>query len=72
MTGLRSARTPKETVARQRRHQQALEKPAVREAFAKIGAEPAGGSSEEFAQLVKSQVAHWSNVVTEAGIKLQP
>jgi tripartite-type tricarboxylate transporter receptor subunit TctC len=50
----------------------ALQKPAVREAFAKIGADPAGGSSEEFAQLVKSQVAHWSNVVTAAGIKLQP
>jgi tripartite-type tricarboxylate transporter receptor subunit TctC len=65
--------TPKETVARLNGAiNKALQKPAVREAFAKIGAEPAGGSSEEFAQLVKSQVAHWSNVVTEAGIKTQP
>jgi tripartite-type tricarboxylate transporter receptor subunit TctC len=40
--------------------------------LAKLGAEPAGGSSEEFGQLVKSQVGHWSNVVTEAGIKVQP
>ena len=38
--------TPKETVARLNGAiNKALEKPAVREAFAKIGAEPAGGSS---------------------------
>jgi tripartite-type tricarboxylate transporter receptor subunit TctC len=65
--------TPKETVARLNGAiNKALEKPSVREAFAKLGAEPVGGSSEEFAKLVKSQVAHWSSVVTEAGIKTQP
>jgi tripartite-type tricarboxylate transporter receptor subunit TctC len=65
--------TPKETIARLNSAiNRALEKPAVREAFARLGAEPAGGSSEEFGQLVKSQVVHWSNVVTEAGVKIQP
>jgi tripartite-type tricarboxylate transporter receptor subunit TctC len=65
--------TPKETVARLNGAiNKALQKPSVREALAKIGAEPAGGSSEEFGQLVKSQVAHWSNVVTAAGVKIQP
>jgi tripartite-type tricarboxylate transporter receptor subunit TctC len=65
--------TPKATIARLNGAiNKALEKSSVREAFAKLGAETAGGSSEEFGQLVKSQVAHWSNVVTEAGVKIQP
>jgi tripartite-type tricarboxylate transporter receptor subunit TctC len=48
----------------------ALAKPKVREAFAKLGAEPAGGSPEDFGNLVKSQVAHWKQVVAESGIKM--
>jgi tripartite-type tricarboxylate transporter receptor subunit TctC len=64
--------TPKETVARLNSAiNAALQKPAVREALARIGAEPAGGTSDEFGQLVTSQVAHWSKVVTDAGIKVQ-
>jgi tripartite-type tricarboxylate transporter receptor subunit TctC len=64
---------PKEAVARLNSAiNKALQKTSVREALAKIGAEPAGGSSEEFGQFVKSQVAHWSSVVTEARIKVQP
>jgi len=64
---------PKDTVAQLNSAiNKALQKPSVREAFAKIGAAPAGGSSEEFGQLIKSQVAHWNNVVTEAGAKAQP
>lgn len=49
----------------------ALQKPAVREAFAKLGAEPAGGSPGAFGELVKSQVQHWKKVVADAGIKAQ-
>jgi tripartite-type tricarboxylate transporter receptor subunit TctC len=65
--------TPKTTIARLNGAiNKALGKPSVREAFAKLGAQTAGGSSEEFGQLVKSQVAHWNNVVTEAGVKIQP
>jgi tripartite-type tricarboxylate transporter receptor subunit TctC len=48
----------------------ALVKPAVREAFAKIAAEPAGGSPAEFGALIKSQIAHWGKVVKDAGIKI--
>jgi tripartite-type tricarboxylate transporter receptor subunit TctC len=48
----------------------ALAKPAVREAFAKIAAEPAGGSPAEFGALIKSQIAHWGKVVKDAGIKI--
>jgi tripartite-type tricarboxylate transporter receptor subunit TctC len=49
----------------------ALAKPHVREAFAKIAAEPAGGSPAEFGALIKSQIAHWGNVVKDAGIKIR-
>jgi tripartite-type tricarboxylate transporter receptor subunit TctC len=49
----------------------ALTKPSVREALAKIAAEPAGGSPAEFGALVKSQMDHWSKIVKKAGIKLR-
>jgi tripartite-type tricarboxylate transporter receptor subunit TctC len=49
----------------------ALSKPAVREAFAKIAAEPAGGSPAELGALIKSQIAHWGKVVKDAGIKIR-
>ena len=65
--------TPPATIARLNGAiNKALEKPSVREAFARLGAETAGGSSEAFGQLVNSQVAHWRAVVTEAGVKIQP
>ena len=47
----------------------ALAKASVREALAKIAAEPAGGTPGEFGAHIKSQIAHWSKVVKDAGIK---
>ena len=47
-----------------------LTRPKLGEAFAKLGAEPAGGTPAEFGNLVKSQVAQWKRVVAEAGIKI--
>jgi tripartite-type tricarboxylate transporter receptor subunit TctC len=65
--------TPKEIVATLNQAiNKALAKPAVRAAFAKVGAEPAGGSPEDYGALLKSQVAHWGKVLKDAGIKLQP
>jgi tripartite-type tricarboxylate transporter receptor subunit TctC len=49
----------------------ALAAQSVREAFAKIAAEPAGGTPGEFGAHIKSQMAHWSKVVKDAGIKIQ-
>ena len=49
----------------------ALAKQSVREALAKIAAEPAGGSPAEFGAHVKSQIAHWGKVVKDSGIKIQ-
>jgi len=48
----------------------ALAKASVREAFAKIAAEPAGGTPGEFGAHIKSQIAHWGKVVKDAGIKM--
>ena len=48
----------------------ALRKPKVREAFANLGAEATGGTSAEFGDLIKAQVAHWGKIVRESGIKM--
>ncbi len=49
---------------------EALKKPGVRAALAKVGAEPAGGPPEVFGALLKAQIAHWAKVVKDAGITL--
>jgi tripartite-type tricarboxylate transporter receptor subunit TctC len=48
----------------------ALAAPQVREAFAKVGAEPAGGTPGAYGELVKAQLAHWGKVVKDSGIKM--
>jgi tripartite-type tricarboxylate transporter receptor subunit TctC len=48
----------------------ALAKPQVREAFARLGAEPAGGTTAAYGELVNSQLAHWAKVVKDSGIKM--
>jgi tripartite-type tricarboxylate transporter receptor subunit TctC len=63
--------TPDETVSRLNAAiNKALSKPKVREAFARVGAEPAGGTPTAYGDLVKSQVAHWAKVVKDSGIKM--
>jgi len=42
----------------------------VRDAFAKLGAEAAGGSPDQYGELVKQQLAHWNKVVTDANIRV--
>jgi tripartite-type tricarboxylate transporter receptor subunit TctC len=65
--------TPNEVVARLNAAiDKALAKPNVREALAKLGAQPAGGSAAEFGDFVKSQLAYWSQVVKDSGMKMQP
>ena len=64
--------TPRETIARLNAAiNKALAKPSVQEALAKIGAEPAGGTPEQFGRLVGDQVAYWRKVVADAGMKVQ-
>ena len=49
----------------------ALKKPSVISALAKVGADPMGGSPEDFAKLYESQITHWGDVVKRAGIKIE-
>ncbi len=48
----------------------ALGMPKVREAFARLGAEPAGGTPAAYGDLMKSQIAHWEKIVKDANIKM--
>ena len=50
----------------------ALKTDKVREALAKLGVDPGGGTPEAFSALVHSETAHWTKVVQEAGIKINP
>jgi tripartite-type tricarboxylate transporter receptor subunit TctC len=64
--------TPNEVVVHlNERVNKALAKPRLREAIEKMAAEPAGGTPAEFGQFLGTQLAHWSAVVKESGIKLQ-
>lgn len=66
------AGTPPEVIAKLNAAvNKALQQEKTRMAFAKIGAEPAGGSADAFGKLVTSQVDHWTKIVKEAGIKFQ-
>jgi tripartite-type tricarboxylate transporter receptor subunit TctC len=63
--------TPNEIVARLNESMnRALAKQKVRDAFANVGAEPVGGTPEEFGLLIKSQLDHWGKVVSDSGIKM--
>ena len=48
----------------------ALAQPSVREAFAKLGAEPAGGTAAAYGELVNAQLARWAKVVNDSGMKM--
>jgi len=63
--------TPNDLVARLNEAiNRALKKPKVRDAFATLGATPAGGTPAEFGKLIQTQIAYWSSIVTESGIKM--
>ena len=63
--------TPSEVVERlNQAMNKALAKPRVRDAIAKMAAEPAGGTPAEFGQFLAAQIAYWSKVVKDANIKI--
>jgi tripartite-type tricarboxylate transporter receptor subunit TctC len=65
------AGTPDAIVARlNETMNKALAKPRVREAIAKMAAEPAGGTPAEFGTFLKSEMVHWGKVVKDSGIKM--
>jgi tripartite-type tricarboxylate transporter receptor subunit TctC len=66
------AGTPPDTIARlNAAANKVLKDPKVAEAFEKVGSEAAGGTPQQLGDLVKSQVALWAKVVSDAGLKLQ-
>jgi len=50
----------------------ALATDKVREALAKLGTDPGGGTPDAFGALVRSETAHWSKVIKDAGIRINP
>ncbi len=48
----------------------ALAEPALQQKLAAIGAEPAGGTPEEFAKFIRSEYAKWGDVVRRSGAKM--
>ena len=49
----------------------ALETEKVRDALAKLGVDPGGGTPDEFGVTLHSEIARWGKIVKEAGIKIQ-
>lgn len=65
-----TAGTPKETVERLNREAvAAIRKPEVRARMADVGADPAGGSAEEFGALVRSERDKWTKVIKTSNIQ---
>jgi tripartite-type tricarboxylate transporter receptor subunit TctC len=63
--------TPTEAIARLNGAiNAAVTKPRVREAIETMAATPAGGTPDEFGQFLRAQLAHWSKVVKESGIRM--
>ncbi len=50
----------------------ALKSEKVRQALSKVGTDPGGGTPEQFGKMVRDEVAHWSKVIKDAGIKVTP
>ncbi|HMJ27634.1 MAG TPA: tripartite tricarboxylate transporter substrate binding protein [Xanthobacteraceae bacterium] len=48
----------------------AIESQIFRDRFASIGDEPAGGSPEEFAEVIRTDSAKWGDVIRRAGARL--
>ena len=48
----------------------AIRSPAFKERFAMIGDEPAGGTPEEFGELIRRDSAKWAEVVRRSGAKI--
>jgi tripartite-type tricarboxylate transporter receptor subunit TctC len=49
----------------------ALSTEKVRDALAKLGVDPGGGTPAEFGLTLRSEIARWGKIVKEAGIKIQ-
>jgi tripartite-type tricarboxylate transporter receptor subunit TctC len=68
---LAPAGTPREVVARlNTEFNKALASPELRKKLGDEGADPAGGSAEQFAALIRDDIPRWGKVVRESGAKI--
>jgi tripartite-type tricarboxylate transporter receptor subunit TctC len=68
---LAPAGTPKDIIAKLNGEVgKILQLPDVRETLGKQGAEPVGGTSEEYGALIKKDIAKWAKVVKESGARI--
>jgi tripartite-type tricarboxylate transporter receptor subunit TctC len=68
---LAPAGTPREVVGRLNAEINAiLRAPDVRERLAGLGAEPTGGTPEQFAATIRADAARWAKVVADAAIRI--
>ena len=69
---LAPAKTAPEIVAQlQREVQKALARPDVRDTLARLGSEPAGLGPAEFTLFIRSEIAKYSKIIKDAGIKVE-
>ena len=65
-----AAQTPREIVIKLNRESaRILETPEMRDYLQREGAEPAGGTPEEFSAHFRAEMVKWAKVIREAGIK---
>ncbi len=68
---LAPAGTPKEVIARlNAEFNKALKEPELNKRLSDEGADPAGGTPEQFAALIRDEIPRWGKVVKESGAKV--
>jgi tripartite-type tricarboxylate transporter receptor subunit TctC len=67
---LAPAKTPKDIIVKiNTQLVQTLQSPDVRERFAAEGIEALGGTPDQFAEYIRSEIARWGRVIKEAGLR---
>jgi tripartite-type tricarboxylate transporter receptor subunit TctC len=69
---LAPAATPKDIVTKLNAEiGRIMQMPDVRASLVKLGVEPVGGSPEQYAGLLKAEIAKWANVIKESGARVE-
>jgi tripartite-type tricarboxylate transporter receptor subunit TctC len=69
---LAPARTPRETILRMNADlMKTLQRPEVRERLATESAEPLGSTPEQFGAYIQKEIARWSRVIRDAGVRAE-
>jgi len=68
---LAPAGTPKDIVAKlNTEFSKALQQPELKKRLGDEGADPLGGTPEQFAQVIRDDIARWGKIVKESGVKV--